>query len=354
MTSPTTDAGRAHPASDYAQLLAEVRRSGLLDRSPLRYVPRLVALGAMAVVGFGALLWLGDSWWQLALAAYAGVVFAQVGFLGHDAGHQQIFRGRRWNDRVGLVLSNLGVGLSYDWWVDKHNRHHRNPNEVGLDPDVERNVLAWTEQQARSQRGPLRIIARHQAAFFFPLLLLEGWNLHVGSARALLAKGRRNWLEATLLSAHTVGILALLFTVLSPVKALAFVAVQQSMFGLYLGTVFAPNHKGMQIIDGTTRPDFLRRQVLTSRNITGGRFLTAAFGGLNYQIEHHLFPSMPSGNLSRCRPLVRAFCAAHGVPYAETSPVVSYQRVLRYLHGVRPGADGLLRHVRRGPADQAF
>ena len=336
MTSPTTTTERARPLSDYGHLLAQVRQAGLLERSPGRYVPRLVTLAVMAVAGLGLFLWLGDSWWQLALAAYVGVVFAQVGFLGHDAGHQQIFRSRRWNDRFGLVLSNLGVGLSYGWWVDKHNRHHRHPNEVGWDPDVQRNVLAWTEQQARSQRGPLRIVARHQAAFFFPLLLLEGWNLHVGSVRTLLAKKRGTWLEVMLLSVHAVGSLALLFAVLSPARALAFVAVQQSIFGLYLGSTFAPNHKGMQIIDGTARPDFFRRQVLTSRNITGGRLLTAAFGGLNYQIEHHLFPSMPSRNLSRCRPLVKAFCVEQGVPYAETTPLESYQRVLLYLHGVRP------------------
>ena len=319
-------------------MLAEVHQAGLLERSPARYVPRLVALGVMAGAGLAALLWLGDSWWQLALAAYLGVVFAQLGFLGHDAGHQQIFRTRRWNDRLGLLLSNLGVGLSYGWWVDKHNRHHRHPNEVGLDPDVQRNVLAWTEEQAQSQRGPLQFVARHQAAFFFPLLLLEGWNLHVGSVRTLLRKKRGRWSELTLLTIHTAGILALLFAVLSPVQALAFIAVQQSVFGLYLGSTFAPNHKGMQIIDGTQRPDFFRRQVLTSRNITGGRLMSTVFGGLNYQIEHHLFPSMPSRNLPRCRPMVKAFCAAQGVPYAETSVLESYRRSLHYLGSLRPGA----------------
>ena len=316
-------------------MLAQVHRAGLLERSPAGYLPRLVALGIVAVVGLGAFLWLGDSWWQLLLAAYFGVVFAQVGFLGHDAGHQQIFRSRQWNDRVGLVLSNLGIGLSYGWWVDKHNRHHRHPNEVGRDPDVERNILAWTEEQARSQRGALRLVSRHQAAFFFPLLLLEGWNLHVGSVRTLLGRRGGARLELTLLVIHTVGTLALLFAVLSPVKALAFVAVQQSIFGLYLGSTFAPNHKGMLVLDGTTRPDFFRRQVLTSRNLTGGRLLTAAFGGLNYQIEHHLFPSMPSRNLKRCRPLVKAFCNEQGVAYAETSVLESYRRSLHYLSSVR-------------------
>ena len=338
MTSLTTRAADARPRSPFGQLLAEVHRAGLLERSPVRYLPRLVSLAAMAVVGLAVFLWLGDSWWQLTLAAYAGVVFAQIGFLGHDAGHQQIFRNRRWNDRLGLVLSNLGVGLSYGWWVDKHNRHHRHPNEVGLDPDVQRNVLAWTDEQARSQRGPLRVVARHQAAFFFPLLLLEGWNLHVGSIRTLIGGKRGSRLELALLAVHGCVSLALLFTVLSPGRALAFIAVQQSMFGLYLGSTFAPNHKGMQIIDGTTRPDFFRRQVLTSRNISGGRVLTAAFGGLNYQIEHHLFPSMPSHNLARCRSIVKAFCAAQGVPYAETSVLESYRRSLRYLSSVRPSA----------------
>jgi fatty acid desaturase len=123
---------------------------------------------------------------------------------------------------------------------------------------------------------------------------------------------------------------------MSPVHALVFVVVQQSVFGFYLGSVFAPNHKGMEIPAGGGRPDFLRRQVLTSRNVTGGRLATAAFGGLNYQIEHHLFPSMPSRNLRRCAPIVREFCRTHGVAYAETSTFDSYRRVLDYLRRTRP------------------
>jgi fatty acid desaturase len=337
LTSPTTYPAHVQRASAYGQLLTQVRRAGLLERSPLRYLPRFAVLAAATLAGLAAFLWLGDTWWQLATAACSGLLFAQVGFLGHDAGHQQIFRSKRWNDRLGLLLSNLGVGLSFGWWVDKHNRHHRNPNEVGRDPDVQRNVLAWTEQQARSQRGLLRSVARHQDVFFFPLLLLEGWNLHVGSIRVLLCRRRASLLEATLLAVHVVGGLALLLAVLSPVRALVFIAVQQSAFGLYLGATFAPNHKGMKIIDPDARPDFLRRQVLTSRNLTGGRLTTVAFGGLNYQIEHHLFPSMPSRNLQRCRPLVRAFCDAHSIPYVETSVLDSYRRALHYLRSLRPG-----------------
>ena len=336
MISASTSATGVRPGSLYAQLLAQVRAAGLLERSATRYVLRFAALAVMCLVGLGSLLWVGDSWWQLAVAAYAGLLLAQFGFIGHDAGHQQIFRHRRWNDRFGVVMSGLGIGLSYGWWVDKHNRHHRHPNEVGQDPDVQRNVLAWTEEQAQLQGGLLRLIVRHQAAFFFPLLLFEGWNLHVGSVRTLMTKRRGRRLELTLLAMHLIGGLALLLLVMSPVKVLVFIAVQQSMFGLYLGSTFAPNHKGMLMLDGTDRPDFFHRQVLTSRNITGGPFVSAAFGGLNYQIEHHLFPSMPSRNLPRCRPLVKAFCAENDVPYTETSPLDSYRRVLTYLGDLRP------------------
>jgi fatty acid desaturase len=336
MTTLTTRPGGLGTPSDYAQLMADVQHAGLLERSAIVYTPRLVTLGCAVIGGLLALLWLGESWWQLMVAAYFGIVFAQLGFLGHDAGHQQIFRIKKWNDRLGLVISNLGVGLSYGWWVDKHNRHHRNPNEVGRDPDVERNVLAWTTGQASSQRGVLRVIARHQDIAFFPLLLLEGWNLHVGSVRTLARRSRARVLESSLLLIHVVGSLALLVVVLSPLQVLAFVFVQQSVFGLYLGSAFAPNHKGMTILDGESRPDFLRRQVLTSRNIAGGRLTAAAFGGLNYQIEHHLFPSMPSRNLRRCVPIVRAFCHERGVTYTETTLLASYGWVLRYLRSVQP------------------
>ena len=115
-------------------------------------------------------------------------------------------------------------------------------------------------------------------------------------------------------------------------RALAFIAVQQGLFGLYLGCAFAPNHKGMPVVTGQDELDFLRRQVLTSRNVSGGRLTETMLGGLNYQIEHHLFPAMPRPALRRCRPLVRAFCAQAGLLYCEKGLVSSYSEVLRHLH----------------------
>ena len=122
--------------------------------------------------------------------------------------------------------------------------------------------------------------------------------------------------------------------VLSPVRAVVFVLVQQAVFGLYLGASFAPNHKGMAILGPGDETDFLRRQVLTSRNVSGGPFVDALLGGLNYQIEHHLFPSMPRPAMRDARPIVRAYCGELGIPYVETSLFASYRQALTHLHAV--------------------
>jgi fatty acid desaturase len=122
--------------------------------------------------------------------------------------------------------------------------------------------------------------------------------------------------------------------VLSPAQAIAFFAIHQAVFGFYMGCSFAPNHKGMPTIPAGRKIDFLRRQVLTSRNVRGGPFTDFLLGGLNYQVEHHLFPNMPRPSLRKAQVLVREYCAAHGILYTETTLVGSYATVLRYLHAL--------------------
>ena len=140
--------------------------------------------------------------------------------------------------------------------------------------------------------------------------------------------------EALLLLLHFVGYLTALFLVLSPLQAAVFIVVQQGLFGLYLGCSFAPNHKGMPTLTDAEELDFLRTQVLTSRNVRGSRLVDFLLGGLNYQIEHHLFPNMPRPNLRHAQPLVRAFCQEHDLPYSEATMFGSYAEALRHLHSV--------------------
>lgn len=320
--------------SDYAELMRQVRGAGLLERRTAYYYVKIGVTAALLAAGIAAFVVIGDSWWQLGTAAYLAAVFAQLGFVAHDAGHQQIFRRRPANAVVGLVHANLLIGFSYGWWVSKHNLHHAHPNEPGRDPDVAPGPVVFTLQEARLLRGPARLLARWQVWLFFPLLLLESANLHALSVGSLLRRrNRHNSLELGLLLLHAAGFLAVVLLVLPPVKALVFVVVQQGLFGLYLGCAFAPNHKGMPMPESGSA-DYLRRQVLTSRNIRGGVVTDWLLGGLNYQIEHHLFPSMPRPNLSRVQPLVREFCVRHGIDYLQCGAVDSYRQALRHLQTV--------------------
>jgi fatty acid desaturase len=330
--APPSAAGNPR-GSEYAALSRDVRQAGLLDRR-LRYYFWKIGLTALALAaGWTAFALIGNSWWQLAVAVYLAVVFGQLGFLGHDAGHHQVFESKRANYVLGLLCGNLAIGLSYGWWTTKHNRHHAHPNTEDADPDIMLSVLAFSGGRVRASQGVQRLVFRYQAYLLGPMLLLEGIGLHTSSLRQMTRRAckHRGW-EAALLGVHVVGYLAFVFVVLSPVKAVVFIVIQQGLFGLYLGASFAPNHKGMPVLAANDKTDFLRRQVLTSRNVNGGWLTDFALGGLNYQIEHHLFPSMPRPSLRRSQPLIAAFCAAHEVPYCQTTLLESYTQALRHLN----------------------
>ena len=336
-----------------------MRNAGLLDRRRGFYAS--CALGALTLYTtvILAMVVIGDSWFQLITAALLSIAFGQVAFLGHDAGHQAIFASRRANDALGRSFGNLLVGLSYGWWVDTHSRHHANPNDVSRDPDIEDGVLVYTPAQSTKRASALsRFIARRQAWLFFPLLTLQGISMHVDSVAAVVTdkfrsrRGGTRRYEAIGLILHAALYVALLLLVMSPVKAIAFVAVNQAVFGIYMGCSFAPNHKGMPLIGPDDHPDYLRRQVLTSRNVRGGIVTDFALGGLNYQIEHHLFPNMPRPALRRAQPIVRAHCDQLGVAYTETSLFGSYQAMLGHLNAMGAPLRDAQRRVAVAPSRQ--
>jgi fatty acid desaturase len=306
---------------------------GLLDRRPGYYRVKITLTIAGFFAGWALFVLAGDSWAALAVAPVAGMMVTQLAFIGHDAGHNQVFGTRRRNRLLGLIVGNALIGLSFGWWVPKHNAHHAHPNELGRDPDIgDGAVLAWPDAPGHGP-GPLAWwLARWQAPLFFPLMLLRSGGMHVlGIRRLLRRRDRAAAAEAALIVLHAALYLTVVLWVLSPLRALAFVAVQQAVFSLYLGISFAPNHKAMPLIGSATGAGFARRQVVTARNISGGRLTTFMLGGLNYQIEHHLFPSMPRPNLRRVQGLVRDFCAATDLGYSQESFAGSFRQIIHHL-----------------------
>jgi fatty acid desaturase len=320
----------------FTSLARATRSLGLQDRTRWFYLLLFTGLVAALAGAVTGLILLGDSWLQLLIAGTLGLIFTQFAFLGHEASHRQVLTCGPGNDRVGRVLATLFVGISYSWWMNKHSRHHANPNKIGKDPDLEIDTVSFLADDAASRRGLMAWVTRRQGWLFFPLLLGEGLNLHLRSIQGLFARRKveGRWLELGLLGGRFGCYLAIVFWLLPVGMAFAFLGVQLAVFGLYMGASFAPNHVGMPIVPRDAKFDFFSKQVRTSRNVSGGWWATVLMGGLNYQIEHHLFPSMPRPHLARARQLVREHCRANDVPYTETSLPRAWGIVVRYLNRV--------------------
>jgi fatty acid desaturase len=306
-----------------------------MDKRPLFYAFSITTnLGLF--FGCLAILFLVKQVWAQALTAvFLGLISGQLGFQLHDSGHRQMFKSNWKNALVGLVTADALLGMSYGWWVQKHNRHHGNPNDVDLDPDIKVGAIAYNDEQAQARRGAGRLAAMYQAYLFFPLTTFLAWSMHVAGFEYLFKEtSRYRRLEFGLLAVHAVLYLGAMVYFLGPWSALMVVLIQKGVGGAYMAAVFAPNHKGMPQTDADSRMDFVRTQVLTARNVRGHPLTDLWYGSLNYQIEHHLFPGMPRLNMRRAQPIVQQFCEERGIAYHETSFLDSYRELLAFLNEI--------------------
>ena len=300
-------------ARAYTEVSQVVRETGLLARTPwlLRHRRRrssLLALGG-AITGF---ILLGDTWFQLLIAGALGIILTQVAFL--------VARGRaptdprRRDPRTTASAASsppASSGISHSWWNNKHTRHHANPNRVGKDPDIEVDTISFLEEDAAKARRLRALITRKPGLAVLPAAHARGPEpAHLGIKHLLRAARSRAAGSSCRSSPLRFALyLTPLFLFLPIGMAFAFLGVQLAVFGVYMGASFAPNHKGMPIIAADAKLDFFSKQVRTSRNIRGGWWATSLMGGLNYQVEHHLFPSMPRPHLAKAREIVMEQCA---------------------------------------------
>jgi fatty acid desaturase len=311
-----------------------VKQEGLLEKQLSYYTCKIVLTLILFAGGIAFLIVIDCPWLQALNAAYLAFVFVQIGFLGHDAGHRQVFRDPWKNDLLGFAAMPL-IGVSCSWWRQTHDWHHRRPNQIGSDPAIDYPVLAFCDEQAVAKRGFGRFMVRYQAYFLIPLAALYALSARVSSVRSLRGKGAKHQLiETALLGLHFTPYFVLVFCRLGLGYGLLFITIHQALFGVFGVSVFAPNHKGQPILDESHRLDHLRHQVLTARNVTGHYLIDLWFGGLNYQIEHHLFPSMPRNKLKAARTIVKPFCQANGIDYCEVGLLRSYWDVLQDLHRI--------------------
>ncbi len=339
MNSPL-GAATARPAgpgaeNDFAALRQLVTERGVFGRQDRYYAAMVISALGMLALGIALALVMDGAALVLPFAVLLGFVNVRLELLGHDVGHMQVIRNPRRVHHMGLFLGDLLLGISYTHWIARHNKHHAFPNHVEKDPDGNYPVLALHPQQLASRSRLLRPLIAIQAFLFLLWLPLQPIGMRVAGFRHIRhGHVRHPVAETVALAAH----FALYGWFLSHLGgwplALAFAAIHQGVMGVYNGLVFAPNHKGMPMVDEGSRLGFLREQVVTARNIRGNPVTDYLFGGLNFQIEHHLFPTIPSNKLKRIQPLVERFCKDHAIAYHKTSVAGSYRDLFTHLHHV--------------------
>ena len=323
------------PLNEYAALKQQITMRRLLDKQPRYYTYKILFTIGLLAAGVAYLLVVHNFWLQLCDAVYLAFVFGQIGLLTHDTGHRQIFHAAWKLHLASMILGDVLIGMSYTWWIGKHNQHHAYPNQFDMDPDMDIPAICFSQEEALSKRKLRRLLASYQAYAFFPLMLFVAIDFQRTSIFYVLRKqGKERLLEVALLLVHFLLYFVLIFSQMTFWQGIVFIFVNQALFGLYIASIFAPNHKGMPMLEKSSKMDFLRRQVLTARNVSSSPFNDFWYGGLNYQIEHHLFPSMPRNNLREAQKVIKLFCQEHGITYYETGMVQSYKEILQFLHEI--------------------
>lgn len=274
--------------------------------------------------------------WGIALCAVdVGFWSTQTAFLGHDVGHNQALR--RWpkaNYAARIVIGCVLLGFSIDWWVEKHNQHHKYPNIIKEDPDVDIQLLGFTTDQARARPTKFKRLIKFQHVLLWFYMPFQAVNAQKSSWDFLNREQPKNLnLQRSLIAVHMIlGIAFLVF--LGFPDGLIFGAIYLGVFGFYNSMVFAPNHKGMMTYTLENMPEFLVLQVQTSRNVRGNLVVDFLMGGLNYQGEHHVSPTTSRWNLKKLHPLLKDFCAEHKITKVEVGWFRSVWDIFRHMREV--------------------
>jgi len=342
LTGDEADAPVDPIVSDFRDLRLKLKRDGMFNSSKPYYAMVAARTLSLAVAAYAALWLWGRSWAGFtASAALLALFWQQCGWLAHDLCHNQVFENRGWNTIGGLMVGGVWAGFSVDWWKGKHNTHHAAPNEVTaggmpVDPDIDTlPLIAWSPDLLGTVKDPAyRAFLRMQHVLFFPLLTFArlSWAQQSAAHPNHTAKHTANarpTAEKLSLLLHYAWLAAFALSRLRPLPALLYVALAQLIAGFILSLVFVQNHNGMEIYSATR--DFFTAQIVSTRDIDGSLFNDFFTGGLNYQVEHHLFPTLPRHNLGRVRRMVMEICHKHGLAYESCSLPQGTAKVLKTL-----------------------
>jgi len=309
---------------DFIELRKAVEREGLLDTNWAWFYLKIASTFAFIPIAYVLNLF----GYHFLSALLLGTAWQQFGWISHELLHHSVYKNRDMNRLLGWWGGCVILGFSRIWWNDRHNAHHAATNIDGSDPDIDNlPLLAWSKEDVKRASTTERALIKYQQYYFWFILPLLNVIWCVNSilfTKNVLRNSkysyyRRYYLsEAIGIALHYVWLSAFLYTSLPTWGAIVkYIIIAKLIAGSFLAFVVFFNHYSCPKLDfdSVAGENFVIMQLVSTRNMTPGVFTDWFWGGLNYQIEHHLFPTMPRSNLYKCSLKIRAFCKKHKIPY---------------------------------------
>ena len=303
----------------FAELKSEMQKANLFRKRTKFYLDYF-AISFLGVLLSLYIITLSDSIFiQILNGIFLGVVCMQIGFIGHDACHGQIFKSKILNRILGKFCFGITLGISEEHWYKQHNEHHVEVNHAEHDPDLNIPFIFDEHQSLERLTKFEKSILPYQHYIFFISMpiwsILKIYKVFRDNIKDFTLIGFGEILISTL---HFAILFYFLFSYLSLVTILFFLIAHFTVVGFYMGFAFAPNHKGEEMTPVDGKISWIN-QITSTRNLHMNWFVYHATGGLNLQIEHHLFPYMPRANYPDAQPIVKKFCQKYSIEYSEMS-----------------------------------
>uniref|UniRef100_A0A8C7HGD7 Fatty acid desaturase 2-like n=1 Tax=Oncorhynchus kisutch TaxID=8019 RepID=A0A8C7HGD7_ONCKI len=318
-TEPSQDHGKnAALVQDFQALRDRVEKEGLLRARPLffsLYLGHILLLEALAL----GLLWVWGTSWSITLlcSLMLATSQAQAGWLQHDYGHLSVCKKSSWNHVLHKFVIGHLKGASANWWNHRHFQHHAKPSVFSKDPDVNslHVFVLGDKQPVEYGIKKLKYMPyHHQHQYFFligpPLLIPVYFTIQIFQTMF----SHRNWVDLAWSISYYLRFCCCYYPFFGFFGSVALICFVRFLESHWFVWVTQMNHLPMDI-DHERHQDWLTMQLSATCNIEQSTFNDWFSGHLNFQIEHHLFPTMPRHNYHLVAPLVRALCEKHGLSY---------------------------------------
>ncbi|VDI37149.1 acyl-CoA 6-desaturase (Delta-6 desaturase) [Mytilus galloprovincialis] len=319
---------------DFRKLRLTAVQMGLFKANFWYFALYFLHVVVFEILAYLTLYYFGSGWIPFVISLlFYGTFQAQSAFLSHDFGHLAVFHNTSMDRFFEYYLLAFNKGASPHWWNHMHFQHHAKPNVIGKDPDVRLDkflvvgqVMPVEVAQSKNSYLPFNLQDKY-FPLFGPTLLFPIY-FHYTCYKHVLT--RKLWVDLAVMIIYNIKFLFLFVPMLGWGWTLVYYEAFRVIDSMWFAWVTQSNHIPMNIDHDDNKP-WLKLQLFATCDHEQSLFNDWFTGRLNFQIEHHLFPTMPQHNLYKVRPLVQALCKKHGIPFQIKSLQRAFGDILRSL-----------------------